>query len=378
MTALLRNSVRLTALQNGLMDVGKTTDERAIPDETWRLEAIGAPRVRLWSKLYFSTCSYATGRTMNVRAHILIAVGISATAIGLAALIRAPVCADELLGPIALTATLYLIALGCDRGRPIFEGLAAAVAYTTSYSTLVLTLATVGAPLADHRLAACDEYFGLSVRGAIAWCAAHPTAQRFSDFVYYTAVPQTIITILALGYFDPRRLDAFLSRFMLAGIITAAGFVVFPAEGASAYYGLPTPDHYRPILDAIHSLRNGTYPITWRAAEGVIAFPSFHVTWGVLLIAAYRRHSWRLVFIPLNVLMIGSAVTSGMHYLVDVVAGFGVGMLAITIVGCRSEAEASWLRQVSTALAAGFGDDRDCETDLPIPSGLVPKPASNG
>jgi membrane-associated phospholipid phosphatase len=315
---------------------------------------------------------------MEIRAHILTAIGISVAAIGLAALIGTPLNATELLGPVALAGTLYLTALGCDRGKPIFEGLAAAVGYTTAYSTLVLTLATVGAPLADARLAACDEYFGLSVRGAIQWCAAHPTAQRFSDFVYYTAVPQTIITILALGYYDPQRLGAFLSRFMLAGIITAAGFVWFPAEGASAYYGLPTPEHYRPILDAIRSLRDGTYPVTWRAAEGVIAFPSFHVTWGVLLIAAYRRHIWRLAFFPLNALMIGSAVTSGMHYLVDVAAGFAVGMLAIAVVPCRSESEGSWLQQAFAALAASFSDDRDPDAVDPLPARLAAEPASNG
>jgi len=316
---------------------------------------------------------------MEIRAHILTAVGISLTALGLAALVGTPTKPAELLGPVTLTGTLYLISLGCDRGRPIFEGLAAAVGYTTAYSTLVLTLATVGAPLADERLASCDEYFGMSVRGAIAWCAAHPSLQRFSNFVYYTAVPQTIITIVALGYVDPRRLDAFLSRFMLAGIITAAGFVLFPAEGASVYYGLPTPEHYRPILDAIRGLRNGTYPVSWRAAEGVVAFPSFHVTWGILLIAAYRRHAWRLAMLPLNGLMIASAVTSGMHYLVDVAAGFGVGMLAIAVVPCRSEAESSWLVRFGAWVSAWLDrtyDEAPAAADLA--TDLIPEPAANG
>jgi membrane-associated phospholipid phosphatase len=316
---------------------------------------------------------------MEIRAHILTAVGISATALGVAACIGTPINPADLLGPVALTGTLYLIALGCDRGRPIFEGLAAAVAYTTAYSTLVLTLATVGAPLADARLAACDEYLGLSVRDVIAWCGAHPSWQRFSDFVYYTAVPQTIITILALGYFDPQRLDAFLSRFMLAGILTAAGFVWFPAEGASAYYGLSTPEHYQPILNAIRGLRDGTYPVTWRAAEGVIAFPSFHVTWGILLIAAYRRHAWRLAFYPLNVLMIGSAITSGMHYFVDVAAGCAVAMVAITVVPCRSESEASWPAQLAAWVSARAKIDAvENPTDDSLPAELVPEPAAGG
>jgi membrane-associated phospholipid phosphatase len=316
---------------------------------------------------------------MEIRAHILTAVGISATALGLAAMIGTPCSAAELLGPAALMMTLYLTSLGCDRGRPIFQGLAAAVGYTTAYSTLVLTLATVGAPLADHQLASCDEFFGLSVRGVIQWCAAHPTLQQMSDFIYHTAVPQTIVTILALGYYDPRRLDAFVSRFLLAGIITAVGFVLLPAEGASSYYGLPTPKHYQPILNAIRSLRSGTYPVSWRAAEGVIAFPSFHVTWGILLMAAYRRHAWRLLFIPLNGLMIATAVTSGMHYVVDVAAGFAVGMLVIAVVPCRCETEESWLKR-SIALVAGWsgslgGAD---QTEAPMPGSLSPEPASNG
>jgi membrane-associated phospholipid phosphatase len=301
--------------------------------------------------------------SMQIRVHVLTAIGISGVALALAALLGTPCSAVELLGPAALMGTLYMTSLGCERGRPIFEGLAAAVGYTTAYSTLVLTLATAGAPLADHRLAACDQFFGLSVRGIIEWTAAHSTIRNMSDFIYYTAVPQTLITILALGYGDPRRLDAFLSRFMLAGIITAAGFVILPAEGACAYFGLPTPAHYEPILDAIRGLRSGTYPVSWRAAEGVIAFPSFHVTWGVLLIAAYRRHLWGLVFLPLNLLMIASAITSGMHYFVDVAAGLAVGLFVVGVVPCRSEVEESLIERIGFVLRRLFA--------APIPADSV-------
>jgi len=324
-----------------------------------------------------ATCS------MEIRAHILTAVGISAVALVLAALLGTPCDAVELLGPIALTTTLYLTSLGCDRGRPIFEGFAAAVAYTTAYSTLVLTLATVGAPLADHRLAACDQYFGLSVRPLIEWTAAHPTIRQISDLLYYTAVPQTVITILALGYGDPRRLDAFLSRFMLAGIVTAAGFILFPAEGASVYFGLPTPAHYQPILDALRGLRSGTYTVSWRGAEGVIAFPSFHVTWGVLLIAAYRRHIWGLIFLPLNLLMIVTAITSGMHYFVDVAAGLAIGFVVLAVVPCRSEVEETWFERIRYALGGLLAAPRPADAaTMPVfknvaIDGAVPEVASN-
>jgi membrane-associated phospholipid phosphatase len=132
-------------------------------------------------------------------------------------------------------------------------------------------------------------------------------------------------------------------------------------------------------LNAIRSLRSGTYPVTWRAAEGVIAFPSFHVTWGILLMAAYRRHAWRLLFIPLNGLMIATAVTSGMHYVVDVAAGFAVGMLVIAVVHCRSETEASWLERAVALVAGWFGSfDDENRSKAPLPGSLSPEPASNG
>jgi membrane-associated phospholipid phosphatase len=63
---------------------------------------------------------------------------------------------------------------------------------------------------------------------------------------------------------------------------------------------------------------------------GMIAFPSFHVAWSVLL--AYAALPWKKAF-PFvafwNALVIVSTVLLGWHYLVDVPAGLALAIVAL-------------------------------------------------
>ena len=60
-------------------------------------------------------------------------------------------------------------------------------------------------------------------------------------------------------------------------------------------------------------------------ADVLTAFPSFHVIWAIIAAAAYRRRVWMLVAFAIAV----SCVTTGMHAIVDIVAGAIVGIAVI-------------------------------------------------
>jgi hypothetical protein len=63
--------------------------------------------------------------------------------------------------------------------------------------------------------------------------------------------------------------------------------------------------------------------------KGIITFPSFHTSLGILLVYAYRGHrTWLAGSIALNGLMILSVPSEGGHYL----AGAAVAVLAIAAV----------------------------------------------
>ena len=113
--------------------------------------------------------------------------------------------------------------------------------------------------------------------------------------------------------------------------MTAALFFLFPALGPFTAYGFsPNADQTR-YLDHLQSLREGRrLLVTWKEAEGLITFPSFHTTWAILLALAFR-HRTRLfaASVFLNTLVVISTLTTGWHYLSDVLGGILVSAIVL-------------------------------------------------
>jgi membrane-associated phospholipid phosphatase len=255
--------------------------------------------------------------------------------------------AADALPPIALCALLAGVAAFYRFVRPAtnfvlcLKALIALVAFSTVYAMLMYCLATTARPWADQTLASLEGALGLSAASVVEWTNARPPLASVMRLIYFSVIPQTMLAIVWLGLSNQRRaLDAFLVRFMLAALISAVGFYWLPAKGTCEAYGLAVPAHYAPILEHLDALRSGTRTvITWRGAEGIITFPSFHTVWAVLLTAAFWRRGW--IFYPiaaLNLLMIVSTVTTGMHYFADVLAGLVV--CAVVIAAIREPAVA--------------------------------------
>jgi membrane-associated phospholipid phosphatase len=206
------------------------------------------------------------------------------------------------------------------------------VAFSSVFSMLTYCLAIAGRPLGDKTLAAADAALGLSAAGVVEWTQARPAFARGMWVAYFSIIPQTIFAIAWLGFSNQRAgLDKFLVRFMLGGLISAIAFYWLPARGTCESYALAVPPHYEKILEHLDALRHGGRTlITWRDAEGLITFPSFHAIWAALLVAAFWRRGW--VFYPialLNVAVVMSTITTGMHYFADVIAGLIVAAALI-------------------------------------------------
>ena len=144
-------------------------------------------------------------------------------------------------------------------------------------------------------------------------------------FIYFSVIPQTIFVLVWLGFRNDERLSLFLYRFMICGLVTAACFYFVPALGTSRTN--PTVWNIDPLRDLL-ALRSGALTtVRWQAVEGIVTFPSFHAIWAILLILALP--TWPIVV--LNVLMVISTVTSGGHYVIDVVAGILVCAFVVPI-----------------------------------------------
>jgi membrane-associated phospholipid phosphatase len=276
--------------------------------------------------------------TPITRCQYLIVGTIIALTFGLLLILGLEVPPLDILGPIAFCGALALGALyywsrGVDCFMLCLRALAILVGTTAVFGPLTYTVATLRWPWVDSQLAACDAALGLSAGALVTWTGQHPAFDLLMRLVYSSVFPQIIAVVVVLGFAADRRLDVFLIRFMLGGLLTSAIFAFLPAQGTCVYFHQPTPDYYVVVLNELNRLRRGVAFVSWRDAQGIITFPSFHTIWAVLLIAAFRG---RWLFWPiavLNSLVLLSCVTTGMHYFVDVLGGLIV--TAIVIVATR-------------------------------------------
>jgi hypothetical protein len=205
------------------------------------------------------------------------------------------------------------------------------VLFSSSYTILMYCLATFNNPLIDPVLVDIDARLGCHLPAVVSWAKAHPTVERVLHMAYDTLLPQTAL-IAALGLVGDRRpLEAFVKRFMLSALLTAAVFYAYPAAGPFEAYGYELNDAQARYMAHLEGLRAGDMDtISLHHAEGLITFPSFHATWAILLALGcwHRRRLFALSSV-LNGMVVIATLTTGWHYLTDVFAGMIVAVVAI-------------------------------------------------
>ncbi|MBX3441110.1 MAG: phosphatase PAP2 family protein [Planctomyces sp.] len=269
-------------------------------------------------------------------------VCVAGTALAAAALLAS----FRLRFPISDAAEPLLIGLGLAggawhyhrRGVPQFALALGALLFITTfsacYSVLMYAAAASGRGLADGWLQATDAALGVHLPSIVRWTQEHPAIGRGLRFAYDSLLWQTplVIIVLSFGRRD-RELRGFVVQFMMAALVCAAVFVALPADGPFAAYGYPADATQARYLEHFHELRAGERTTaTWRGAEGLITFPSFHTTWAILLFWAVRqRRGLRIVSGALNLAVIASTMTTGWHYFSDVLGGVAVAVGAILL-----------------------------------------------
>ena len=189
-------------------------------------------------------------------------------------------------------------------------------------------------PRWDARLVAWDHALGFDWRDWYAWVVRHPALHAIFHTVYGLLGPEMLalfITLELAGHAATAK--AFLRQFILTAMITVFIGTLMPAAGAFVYYHLPVAAHtgYVPVMT---DLRNGTLRnINLFNGQGLVVFPSFHTTLAVLCAAAtWPWHRLRLPALLFNLLIIFSAMSEGGHYLVDILAGLLLGVMAIAFI----------------------------------------------
>ena len=130
-----------------------------------------------------------------------------------------------------------------------------------------------------------------------------------------------------------------LREFSIAGLIATGAMVLF-------FVGIPLIS--RPREFTPHGLLGSILVFERGNDTSAAAFPSYHVIWATITARAYAKSfpSTKLLWWTLAVLIALSCVTTGMHAVMDVVAGFLAGTIFL-----RYKQVWEWMRSLSEHIA---------------------------
>jgi membrane-associated phospholipid phosphatase len=245
------------------------------------------------------------------------------------------------------------------------------VSFSLAAATLSYLLITLNFPLIDDLLVRWDAAFGFDWVEYVAFVNERPWLGTLFSVVYATSLIQVAMAVVILSLVGRiNRVREMMWALMISGLgcIIFAGF--FPSAGALGHFQ-PAADFYlqnRPMVDleykqSFFDLRNGLETVMHADdIKGLVAFPSYHVSMSVLIVAAFR--STRYLFWPmlvLNTIIVAATPIDGGHHMVDAIGGF--------ILAAASVYAAIWLRR-------RFGFDRQDIVKNTIATS--PKPALGG
>jgi len=164
----------------------------------------------------------------------------------------------------------------------------------------------------------------------------YPILQRLGALAY-DSVFLTPVVLIVWHAWHGQRAEArqFLLTFWLASVITLLMFPLFPARGALEFlwhgpiYYMPTNGLYQSGI--ILALRDHTIThIDLGSLRGLVCAPSFHTVCAIIYMASvWPIAALRGYVVPLNLLMLLATPVEGTHYLVDMVLGALVAVVAI-------------------------------------------------
>ena len=191
----------------------------------------------------------------------------------------------------------------------------------------------------DAILDRADQVLGFNWLWLYGVVTAHPWLQRLGQ-VFYDSI--YVSPLVVLGYLAWHGHRGHARRFVLVAWIaitlTLLLFPLFPAKGALDYLWqggavpyLPREGFGQDII--IEALRDRTLTtIDLAALRGVVCAPSFHTVCAVVfIVTAWPLKALRWVIVPVNLAMLAATPVEGAHYLVDMLVGVLVALIAVAI-----------------------------------------------
>lgn len=185
-------------------------------------------------------------------------------------------------------------------------------------------------PTIDNNLLHVDQLIGFNTIALMQWTAQHPIVKKILELAYeFLNLEMILIPLLLPWFYQKKRVYQLLITMLIAFLLGTTIYYFFPTAAPisvlhSSYF---LPAEYATVTKfyQIHHYLSVT-----TGDGGMIAFPSFHVIWALLLCYALRGKKW--LFYPaviINLVVILSTLLLGWHYLIDV--GAAVILVFITV-----------------------------------------------
>lgn len=200
----------------------------------------------------------------------------------------------------------------------------------------IIAIAALSRPFVDSSLVEMDTQLHFDWRLLYQFYLKHPilmavSRQAYDAFSYQLLLVPIILWLWRQG----EMLWPYIAAYSVALILTIIVFPFFPAVGPYNHFGISHADleprqwNFGPYIEG---LRSGHIRDMTQTSSGLISVPSFHATAGVLFMWSCGRIPYlRWAFFLLNTTMVVSAMVIGSHYLVDLMAGVAVAMIAIKV-----------------------------------------------
>ena len=187
------------------------------------------------------------------------------------------------------------------------------------------------APLADPFLARLDHGLGFDVGAIVAWVGARPSLARASAVVYDTLTLLCLFSVMVTSFMGRVvRAEVLLLAIVVGVFVTLVTAYILPAIGPWEAGDFAPTSAQASCGRVIRILRTSDiYAVDLANPDPIIATPSWHVILAVLAALALRPLK---VIGPLSLLwgglIVASTLTTGWHYLVDVLLGIVVAGLS--------------------------------------------------
>ncbi len=213
--------------------------------------------------------------------------------------------------------------------------------YTAVVAPISYLFASMGGAFMDTYFVAVDRALGFDWVAMLTFLSDHPWVGEYSGAIYLSSAKVLLViwAYLALtGRFE--RGELLLASVFLSCFVIVAVAAPFAAKGPFGHFNVP-PELYRDLAPVITveaknwfthvtELRDGTFRELGRGVyEGIVEFPSFHTALSVLMILALRGCGavfWISGFY--NLLILLTVPIDGGHYLVDMIAGGVIALIA--------------------------------------------------